>query len=104
MFDTTKVWLIAGSARGLGRRIAEAVLEAGHRPVATAHDAVPAHLLLGSDAVRLFDAADGARQRDAAAWRSVSLSTDVDTADPAPPLPTATASRGAVDWQAALRS
>ncbi|WP_436520976.1 oxidoreductase [Actinoplanes sp. HUAS TT8] len=30
------VWLITGSSRGLGRQIAESVLEAGHRVVATA--------------------------------------------------------------------
>ena len=32
----TKVWLITGSSRGLGRQIAESVLEAGDRVVATA--------------------------------------------------------------------
>lgn len=31
-------WLITGSSRGLGRALAEAVLEAGHRLVATARD------------------------------------------------------------------
>jgi NAD(P)-dependent dehydrogenase (short-subunit alcohol dehydrogenase family) len=34
----SKVWLITGSARGLGRSIAEAVLAAGDRLVATARD------------------------------------------------------------------
>ncbi len=34
----SKVWLITGSARGLGRHLAEAVLAAGHRVVATARD------------------------------------------------------------------
>src|SRR5260221_6555159 len=33
-----KVWLVTGSASGLGRTIAEAVLEAGDRLVATARD------------------------------------------------------------------
>jgi NAD(P)-dependent dehydrogenase (short-subunit alcohol dehydrogenase family) len=33
-----KVWLVTGSARGLGRDIVEAVLEAGDRVVATARD------------------------------------------------------------------
>ena len=32
----SKIWLITGSARGLGRHVAEAVLAAGHRLVATA--------------------------------------------------------------------
>lgn len=34
----TKVWLITGSSRGLGRALAEAVLAAGDRLVATARD------------------------------------------------------------------
>src|SRR6202140_4068053 len=33
-----KVWLVPGSASGLGRNIAEAVLESGDRLVATARD------------------------------------------------------------------
>ncbi|KFE63416.1 oxidoreductase [Hyalangium minutum] len=35
----TKVWLITGSSRGLGRQLAKAVLDAGHRVVATARKA-----------------------------------------------------------------
>ena len=34
----SKVWLVTGSASGLGRNIAEAVLAAGDRLVATARD------------------------------------------------------------------
>src|SRR6266481_6135602 len=34
----TQVWLITGSSRGLGRALAEAVLAAGHKLVATARD------------------------------------------------------------------
>jgi NAD(P)-dependent dehydrogenase (short-subunit alcohol dehydrogenase family) len=34
----TQVWLITGSSRGLGRAFAEAVLNAGHRVVATARN------------------------------------------------------------------
>src|SRR5205807_187875 len=34
----TLVWLITGSSRGLGRALAEAVLAAGHKLVATARD------------------------------------------------------------------
>lgn len=34
----SKIWLITGSARGLGRSITEAALAAGHRTVATARD------------------------------------------------------------------
>ena len=38
----SKVWLITGSSRGLGRALANAVLEAGDKLVATARD--PAQL------------------------------------------------------------
>src|SRR5580658_4795563 len=34
----SKVWLITGSSRGLGRAFAQAALEAGHRVVATARN------------------------------------------------------------------
>ena len=34
----SSVWLVTGSASGLGRKIAEAVLAAGHRLVATSRD------------------------------------------------------------------
>jgi NADP-dependent 3-hydroxy acid dehydrogenase YdfG len=34
----SKVWFVTGSASGLGRNIAEAVLESGDRLVATARD------------------------------------------------------------------
>ncbi len=35
----SQVWLITGSSRGLGRALAEAVLDAGHQLLATARDA-----------------------------------------------------------------
>jgi NAD(P)-dependent dehydrogenase (short-subunit alcohol dehydrogenase family) len=38
MTKDTQVWLITGSSRGLGRALADAVLAAGHRLVATARD------------------------------------------------------------------
>jgi NAD(P)-dependent dehydrogenase (short-subunit alcohol dehydrogenase family) len=38
MAATTKVWFVTGSASGLGRHIAEAVLASGQRLVATARD------------------------------------------------------------------
>ena len=37
-----QIWLITGSSRGLGRALAEAVLAAGHKLVATVRD--PAQL------------------------------------------------------------
>lgn len=33
-----RTWMITGASRGLGRALAEAVLAAGHRLVATARD------------------------------------------------------------------
>ena len=39
--SVTKVWLVTGSASGLGRSIAEAVLASGDRLVATARDPAP---------------------------------------------------------------
>lgn len=54
--DTTaaepKVWLITGSSRGLGRALAEAVLAAGHRLVATARDPRQLADLVGQDPAR----------------------------------------------------
>ena len=47
----TQVWLITGSTRGLGRALAEAVLHAGHKLVATARN--PEHL--GDFAARYGD-------------------------------------------------
>src|SRR6202171_69140 len=38
MHTRSKVWLITGSSRGLGRAFAQAALEAGHRVVATARN------------------------------------------------------------------
>src|SRR6202451_399421 len=38
MKNKSKVWLVTGSASGLGRNIAEAVLASGDRLVATARD------------------------------------------------------------------
>src|SRR5580693_5703502 len=38
MYTGSKVWLITGSSRGLGRAFAQAALDAGHRVVATARN------------------------------------------------------------------
>jgi hypothetical protein len=39
-------------------------------------DSLPAHLLIGSDAVYVADQAEAARAADAERWREVSVSTD----------------------------
>jgi NAD(P)-dependent dehydrogenase (short-subunit alcohol dehydrogenase family) len=44
----SKVWLITGSSRGLGRDLAKAVLAAGHRLVATARKPEDLHDLIVS--------------------------------------------------------
>ncbi|WP_413105715.1 SDR family NAD(P)-dependent oxidoreductase [Streptomyces sp. Inha503] len=59
----SQVWLITGASRGLGRRIAEAALAAGHRVAATARDAD-----------RLADLADAHGERV--------LTASLDVADP----------------------
>jgi NAD(P)-dependent dehydrogenase (short-subunit alcohol dehydrogenase family) len=41
-----------------------------------ASDRLPAHLLIGSDAVRFAGEAEATRAADAADWREISLSTD----------------------------
>ncbi len=48
----SKVWLITGCSRGLGRALAEAVLAAGHRLVATARDSRDLASLTSSDRLR----------------------------------------------------
>ncbi|MDZ5647146.1 SDR family NAD(P)-dependent oxidoreductase [Nitrospirillum sp. BR 11828] len=71
MTDTSKVWLVTGSAAGLGRDIAEAILAAGHRLVATARQPerlADLHARYG-DGVRplALDVTDAAAAHDAVA-------------------------------------
>jgi len=53
----SQVWLITGSSRGLGRALAEAVLAAGHKLIATARQSAKLSDLKGKygDQVRLVD-------------------------------------------------
>jgi NAD(P)-dependent dehydrogenase (short-subunit alcohol dehydrogenase family) len=64
-----KVWLITGSSRGLGRALADAVLAAGHKLVATARDPTQLADLVAryGDQVRtlLLDVTDPQAARDA---------------------------------------
>lgn len=61
----SKVWLITGSARGLGRDITEAAV----------------HLILGSDALHVLGQAEAARQQAAKQWAPVSTSIDIEGVD-----------------------
>jgi hypothetical protein len=49
-------------------------------------DRLPAHLLIGSDAVRYAAEAEVARAADANRWRKMSVSTDVDAPEALPAL------------------
>jgi NAD(P)-dependent dehydrogenase (short-subunit alcohol dehydrogenase family) len=51
-----------------------------------ASDRLPAHLLLGSDAVRYASEAEAARAAEAERWREISVSTDVNARGSLPPL------------------
>jgi NAD(P)-dependent dehydrogenase (short-subunit alcohol dehydrogenase family) len=65
----SKVWLITGCSRGLGRELAQAVLAAGHRLVATARDPRDLDFLPPSDRLRTvaLDVTDSAAARAAVA-------------------------------------
>jgi len=56
------------------KKVAQVVLR-----LATGRDPLPAHLLLGSDAVQYAGKAETARQADAERWRETSVSTDVNS-------------------------
>ena len=64
-----------GHEIGDPEKIAKVVLDLAGR------DTLPAHLLLGSDALYVFGQAEAARQRAAAEWASVSTSTDFEGVD-----------------------
>jgi hypothetical protein len=51
-----------------------------------ASDQLPAHLLVGSDAVQFSGKAQAARDADAERWKETSVSTDVDAAAAMPAL------------------
>jgi len=51
-----------------------------------ASDHLPAHLLLGSDAIRYASEAEARRAADAERWREISLSTDFNAAAALPDL------------------
>ena len=49
-------------------------------------DSLPAHLLIGSDAVRFAGEAERTREAEAKQWRQMSLSTDVDSSTVLPDM------------------
>jgi NAD(P)-dependent dehydrogenase (short-subunit alcohol dehydrogenase family) len=51
-----------------------------------ASEHLPAHLLIGSDAVQYAGQADATRAQEADQWREVSISTDVDAKGPLPDI------------------
>src|SRR5579871_6620138 len=51
-----------------------------------ASDSLPAHLLIGSDAVRFASEAEKTRAAEATQWREMSLSTDVDSSTALPEM------------------
>src|SRR5262245_66695286 len=65
----SRVWLITGCSRGLGGELAQAVLAAGHRLVASSRDPRELAFLPAGDRLRTvaLDVTDGAAARAAAA-------------------------------------
>ena len=65
----SKVWLVTGCSRGLGRELAQAVLAAGHRLIATARDPRQLAFLAPGDRLRTvaLDVVDAAAARAAVA-------------------------------------
>jgi NAD(P)-dependent dehydrogenase (short-subunit alcohol dehydrogenase family) len=61
-------------------RVAQVVLRLA------ASDSLPAHLLIGSDAVRFAGEVEKTREAEAAQWRQMSLSTDVDSSTVLPDM------------------
>jgi NAD(P)-dependent dehydrogenase (short-subunit alcohol dehydrogenase family) len=72
-----------GNETGDPEKVAQVILRLA------AHDSLPAHLLLGSDALQRFGQADAARDAAAERWRDVSLSTDFNATGSIPAFPRA---------------
>jgi hypothetical protein len=74
-----------GHETGDPAKVAQVVLKLAY------HDALPAHLLLGSDALHYAGEADKARAASGEAWRAISAATDFSAPSPLPPFPAASA-------------
>jgi NAD(P)-dependent dehydrogenase (short-subunit alcohol dehydrogenase family) len=65
----------AGNEVGDPKKIADVVVDL------TGHEVLPAHLILGSDALGVYEQVEGGRARAAKEWLAVSRSVDVEGAD-----------------------
>jgi NAD(P)-dependent dehydrogenase (short-subunit alcohol dehydrogenase family) len=72
-----------GHETGDPAKVAQVVLKLAY------HDALPAHLLLGSDALHFCGEGDKARTANAEAWRAVSTATDFSASATLPDFPAA---------------
>jgi len=70
-----------GKENGDPAKVAQVILRLA------ASDRLPAHLLLGSDALQYAGRAEAARAADAERWRGISVSIDVNAPVSLPPLP-----------------
>ena len=70
----------------LGKEVSDPVKVARVVLRLAASDSLPARLFIGSDAVRFAAEAEKARGVEAAQWREVSLSTDVDSSTALPEM------------------
>lgn len=66
---------VAGHEVSDPKKVANVILDL------TTHEALPAHLLLGTDAIAVFSQVDGARTKAAAEWLDVSKSVAFEDAD-----------------------
>ncbi|UDL89457.1 SDR family NAD(P)-dependent oxidoreductase [Mesorhizobium sp. PAMC28654] len=67
--------IYAGNAIGDPKKVADVVVDIAGR------DSLPAHLILGSDALHVFGQAEAARQQAAKEWAPVSTSIDIEGVD-----------------------
>jgi NAD(P)-dependent dehydrogenase (short-subunit alcohol dehydrogenase family) len=77
-----------GRETGDPAKVAQVVLKLAY------HDALPAHLLLGSDALHFCGESDKARAASADTWRAVSAATDFSASLPLPAFPFAATAKG----------
>ena len=83
------------ATESIGQLLARLRAERGLDPVKVAQivlkiaeaQALPPHILLGSDALQYARQAEQARAAEADRWQAVSVSIDMDANGPLPPLP-----------------